>query len=47
MIICCPEMEELIINSDWELKTFDLKLINNVARNHPYQKNCVLGIQIL
>ena len=38
MIICCPEMEELIINSDWELKTFDLKLINNLARNHPYQK---------
>ena len=38
MIICCPEMNELIINSNWELKPFDLKLINNLARNHPYQK---------
>lgn len=31
-------MNELIINSDWEIKLFDLKLINNLARNHPYQK---------
>ena len=38
MIICCPEMDKLIINSNWELKPFDLKLINNLLRNHPYQK---------
>ena len=38
MIICSPEMNELIINSNWEIKPFDIKLINNLARNHPYQK---------
>ena len=38
MILGCPEMNELIINSNWELKPFDLKLINNLERNHPYQK---------
>lgn len=38
MIICCPEMNELIIKSNWEIKPFDLKLINNLTRNHPYQR---------
>ena len=31
-------MNEFIINPNWEFKHFDLKLINNLARNHPYQK---------
>ena len=38
MILDSPEMNELIINSNWEIKPFDLKLINDLARNHPYQK---------
>ena len=29
---------EKFIPSDWKFKPFDLKLINNLARNHPYQK---------
>ena len=38
MILGSPEMEKLIINPNWEIKPFDLKLINNLARNHPYQR---------
>ena len=37
MIIYSIEMEKFI-PSDWKFKPFDLKLINNLARNHPYQK---------
>ena len=38
MILFSPEMDRFIINSDWEIKPFDLKLINNLERNYPYQK---------
>ena len=38
MILFSPEMDRFIINSDWEIKPFDLKLINNLRRNYPYQK---------
>ena len=38
MIFFCPKMDEFIIKSDWEFKPFDLKLINNLTRNYPYQK---------
>ena len=38
MILFSPEMDRFIINSDWEIKPFDLKLINNLKRNYPYQK---------
>ena len=38
MIIGCPELEKLIVPLNREFKAFDLKLINNLARNHPYQK---------
>ena len=38
MILYCTKMDEFIIKSDWEFKPFDLKLINNLSRNHPYQK---------
>ena len=38
MIVHSIEMDEFIIPSNWELKPFDLKLINNLTRNHPYQE---------
>ena len=38
MILFSPEMDRFIINSDWEIKSFDLKLIDNLKRNYPYQK---------
>ena len=38
MHICGPTMNKFIITSDWEIKNFDLKLINDLARNHPFQK---------
>ena len=47
MHICGPTMNKFIITSDWEIKNFALKLINDLARNHPCQKNYVLDIQIL
>ena len=37
MIVYCPEMREFI-PSNYEIKPFDLKLINSLARNHPYQE---------
>ena len=38
MIIHCAEMDELIIPLNWEPQPFDLKKINEISRNHPYQK---------
>ena len=38
MILCSPEMDKFIIPLNWEIKPFDLKLINNLARIHPYTK---------
>ena len=38
MIIHCAEMDELIIPLNWEPKPFDLKKINEISKNHPYQK---------
>ena len=38
MIIGSIELNKFI-PSKWELKPFDLKLINNLERNHPFQKN--------
>ena len=38
MILVSPELDKFIINSDWEIKPFDLKLINNLKRNYPYQQ---------
>ena len=38
MILCSPEMDKFIIPLNWEIKPFDLKLINNLERNYPYQK---------
>ena len=37
MIFWSIEMDKFI-TSKWELKPFDLKLINNLSRNHPFQK---------
>ena len=37
MIICSPEMKKLILLPDFKLKPFDLKLINTLAINHPFQ----------
>ena len=37
MIIHSIEMEEFI-PLNWEIKPFDLKKINDISRNHPYQK---------
>ena len=37
MIIHSVEMDKFK-PSNWEIKHFDLKLINNLARNHPYQE---------
>ena len=38
MIISSPELVRFKINSHWEIKPFDLKLINTLRRNYPYQK---------
>ena len=37
MIICSPEMNKFILPPYFKLKPFDLKLINTLARNHPFQ----------
>ena len=37
MIICSPEMKKRILPPDFKLKPFDLKLINTLAINHPFQ----------
>ena len=41
MIIGSIELNKFI-PSKWELKPFDLKSINNLERNHPFQKNMFL-----
>lgn len=41
MIIHSIEMENFI-PSNWEMKPFDLKLINNLTRKHPYQQTMFL-----
>ena len=41
-MLYCTEMDKLNIPSNWEFKPFDLKLINNLTRNHPYQKTMFL-----
>ena len=41
MIIHSIEMDEFI-PSEWKLKPYDLKMINDLARNHPYQKTMFL-----
>ena len=38
MMVYCDEMDELVIPSNWEAKPFDLKKINDISRNHPYQE---------
>ena len=38
MMVHCDEMDELIIPLNWEPKPYDLKMINDLTRNHPYQK---------
>ena len=40
MICYSLEMDEFI-PSEWKLKPFDLKLINNLSRNHPFKKLCL------
>ena len=42
MILCSPELDEFIVPLNWEFKKFDLKLINDLSRNHPYQKTMFL-----
>ena len=41
MIVHSIEMDEFI-PSEWKLKPYDLKMINDLARNHPYQKTMFL-----
>lgn len=35
MMLHCAEMDKLIVPSNWEAKSFDLKKINDISRNHP------------
>ena len=41
MILGCTELDEFN-PSNWELKPFDLKMKNDLARNHPYQRTMFL-----
>ena len=41
MIIHSIEMDEFI-PSEWKLKPYDSKMINDLARNHPYQETMFL-----
>ena len=41
MIVHSIEMDEFI-PSEWKLKPYDLQMINDLARNHPYQKTMFL-----
>ena len=41
MILVSPELDEFN-PSNWELKPFDLKMKNDLARNHPYQRTMFL-----
>ena len=36
MYITHPEMANLIISKDFKFELFDLKKINTIARNHPF-----------
>ena len=38
MMVHCDEMNELIVPLNWKLKHYDFKMINDLTRNHPYQK---------
>ena len=38
MILGSNELDKFIVPLNWEFKKFDLKLSNNLERNHPYQK---------
>ena len=38
MTLHCDEMNERIVPLNWEPKPYDLKMINDLTRNHPYQK---------
>ena len=38
MMVHCDKMDELIVPLNWEPKPYDLKMINDLTRNHPYQK---------
>lgn len=42
MMLHCAEMDKLIVPSNWEAKSFDLKKINDISRNHPYQQTMFL-----
>ena len=42
MILCSPDMDKFIIPLNWEIKPFDLKLINDIVRIHPYTKTMYL-----
>ena len=42
MIICSPEMDKFILPPDFKLKPFDLKLINTLALNHPFQNTVLM-----
>ena len=35
-------MDKFIIPPNWKIKPFDLRLINSLARNHPYQETMFL-----
>ena len=35
-------MDKYVVPSNWEIKPFDLKLVNTFARNHPYQETMFL-----
>ena len=37
MIICSSELNHFIITDDFKFELFDLKKINTLARNHPFQ----------
>ena len=37
-MICSSLEMDKFIPSEWKLKPYDLKMINDLARNHPYQK---------
>ena len=41
MILVSPELDEFN-PSNWEIKPFDLKMKNDLARNHPYQRTMFL-----
>ena len=42
MILGSPELDKFIVPLNWEFKKFDLKLINDLSKNHPYQRTMFL-----